>query len=55
MILKIWKLISQSKRPERKTKVVNIYIKQVRKSCTWDVRIHCIWGALGNVNWAQVI
>ena len=55
MLLEIHELDPQSKKPGRKTRVVNVYDNRVKRSYTWDGGIHCIKRALEDINWEPVI
>ncbi len=55
MLLKLQKLDLRSKRPRRKTRVVNAYDNRMGRGYTWDGRINRVKRALENVNWEPVI
>ena len=55
MLLEIRELDPQSKRPGRKTRVVNVYDNRVGRGCTWDGGIHRTRRALKDVNWEPII
>ena len=55
MLLEIRELDPRSKRPGRKTRVVNVYDNRVGRGCTWDGGIHRIRRALEDINWEPVI
>ena len=55
MLLEIRELDPQSKRPGRKTRVVNVYDNRVGRGCTWDGGIHRTRRALEDVNWEPII
>ena len=55
MLLEIKELDPRSKRPGRKTRVVNAYDNRVGRGCTWDGGIDRVRRALEDVNWEPVI
>lgn len=55
MLLEIWRLNLQQKRPERKIQVVNIYDNWGERSYIQDGGIYYTRKALEDVNWRLVI
>ena len=55
MLLEIRELDPRSKKPGRKTRVVNVYDSWMRRSCTWDGGISRTRRALEDIKWEPVI
>ena len=55
MLLEIRELDPRSKKPGRKTRIVNVYENRVGKGCTWDGGISRTRRALEDINWEPVI
>ena len=55
ILLEIWELDQQSKKPGRKTRALNVYDNRVGQGCTWSGGNPCIRRALQDVKWEPII
>ncbi len=55
MLLEIRELDPRSKKPARKTHIVNVYDNQVGRGCTWDGGISHTRRVLEDIEWGPVI
>lgn len=55
ILLEIWELDQQSKKPGRKTRALNVYDNRVGQSCTWSGGNPCIRRTLKDVKWEPII